>query len=253
MGYVFRTSDYRRSSLPPRRESPPRERLGAELRDERELAPLLREGADERADRLGVDERERLGLEDFELRLGADCTRGVERDGAESRPLERLRLGADCLLGAYAREVVAPRDDEEAEVRLLRDGAEERSRALLERAVRPRGTSTDERERSDRLLRAPLMSDAEREDERSTPRDRPEADSRELEAPLRNDSLTRPARLPEERADAESEERARELARSGALPVTLRLRSRCSPTLARCVRCAGVRLLPRSRLSTRER
>lgn len=212
--------------------------------------------------------RERGGLDDFELRLGLDdSARGAERDGAErdgaeregaeSRLLERLRLGADCRPG----EDAAPRDDDEDE-RLLRAGAEERPEDSLERTVRPRGTEVEDRELSFRELRAlPERSDErsderwdERSEERSTPRDRLVADSRELELLPRSDSLTRPARPADERP--ESEERVRELARSddlarsGALPVTLRLLSRDS-LAARCVLRVCARLLSRSRDCTR--
>lgn len=220
------------------------------------LVARLREGAEDFEERLGADDRElRLDVEEFESRLGADDrTRDVERDGAESRLLdERLRLGADSRLGAdELRPMLAPRDG--AEERVLREGVERRSRLLLERTVRPLRTDADERFSSDRLVRLPferpdsrLLELLEIPVERSLPRDRLVVEVREPELP-RNDSLMRLERSADERVD--SVERLREAARSGALPLTVRLRelSRLDP-----VRVEADRLEePRLRLSARD-
>jgi len=218
---VFCPPTYRRSSPrsrpPPRRESPllrrdspPRDRLEADPREERTLAlRLLREGADS-DDRLGAEERER----------------GVARDGADSRPLDRLRLGADCRLGAASREMIAPRDGADERVLLERDGADDRSRLELERTFRSRGMATDER----LLPEREFLSDDEREDERpleivderSDPRER-EASAARDDDRLRSDSVKRSERALDDRLD---EPDARDSDRAEARLVIVRPLSR---------------------------
>lgn len=213
---------HRRSSPrpPPRRESPPRERVEDEPRDERVVADrLLRDGSD------------------FDERLGAEARdRDVEREGVDSRPLERLRLGADWRLGpAEERDRLAPRLCE-------REGAEERSRPELERTVNPRGTEMDERSRSERPAR--LLDERE---SRSAACERLVDDA---DCEDRNDSVMRSALVPDDR---ETEAfRPRDSARAGARPVTVRrlLSREEERSLRRAWRPLSPRLRPAARASS---
>lgn len=123
--------------------------------------------------------------------------------------------------------MLAPRDG--AGERLLRDGAELRSRPLLERTVRSRGIDTDERflsDLSDRLVRpeAERPDDRllDRPDERSVLRDRLLVEPEDLEL-LRSDSAVRLARLADDRVESDARLLLESL-RAGARPVTERSR-----------------------------
>lgn len=117
------------------------------------------------------------------------------------------------------------------EDRVLRDGAELRSRALLERTLRSLGIDTDERWLLERTLRSELARGEEERllavpEERSEPRERLVTDEREVD-PLRSDSLTRLDRLDEDCGDSVAA-RLRDSARAGALPLIVRPRSRAT-------------------------
>lgn len=120
--------------------------------------------------------------------------------------------------------MLAPRDG--ADERVLRDGAEARPRALLERTVMSRGTDTDERLSSDRLVRpeAERPDDRllDRPDDRSALRDRLLVEPDDLEL-LRSDSAVRLARLADDRVESDARLLLDSL-RAGARPVTERSR-----------------------------